>query len=496
MARAKTQAPRSNHATAARAMEAAGRIPPHSLEMERAVLCACLIDPNGLTKVIDILSEKSFYERRHQYIYDAMVSLFRQSSPVDILTVAEVLQRAGQLESAGGEMYLAELSGEISTSAHAEHYARLVQDRAALRELIISSTDWAQRAYELPESPSDLLDSAMSKLYEIYSNRRTGGFEPIKPILDQMHGYLDKIHAQRNEVVTGVGTGFEALDEMTSGFQPGDLVVVAGRPSMGKTAFSLDLARNAASIYKKPVAYFSLEMASMAIAMRLIAAEARINLHRLRSGRLHEREWEELSRATGRLAELPFFIDDSGSLGINELRARARRLKQQHNIGIVFVDYLQLMQPPDAQSREQEVAQISRALKGLARELEVPVVALSQLSRAVETRGGDKIPQLADLRDSGAIEQDADVVMFIHRKKQYRTGADDDEGVPVDNTADIIIRKQRNGPTGNVKLIFNDEYTRFENLTNVSDRAARMAPTRMDVDVAPIEPVDVEEAPF
>jgi len=462
--------------------------------MERAVLCACLIDPNGLTKVVDILGERSFYERRHQLIWDAMLALFQQHSPVDILTVAERLERDGKLEAAGGEFYLAQLSSEIATSAHAEHYARMVQERASLRELILSASDWSERAYELTEA-SKLLDDAMSKLYEIFANRRGGGFEPIQPILTKMHTYLDKLNAQRNQLVTGVGTGFDKLDEMTSGFQPGDLVVVAGRPSMGKTAFSLDLARNASSYYQIPVAYFSLEMASMAIAMRLIASEARINLHQLRSGRLREDEWAELIHATGKLGELKFFIDDTGSLGINELRARARRLKQQYDVGIIFVDYLQLMHPPEAQSREQEVAQISRALKGLARELNVPVVALSQLSRAVETRGGEKIPQLADLRDSGAIEQDADVVMFIHRKKAYQD-SEEEEGEPVDNTARIIIRKQRNGPTGEVKLVFNSEYTRFENLTDISEGTVRVAPERVDVDVTPAEGSKLEDPPF
>ncbi len=465
-----------------RLLEAGGRVPPHSPEMERAVLCACLIDPNGLTKVIDILGEKSFYEHRHQLIYDAMVALFQKSAPVDALTVAEELERNGQLETCGGDVYLAQLSGELATSAHIEHYGRIVQERSSLRALITISTQISEEAFDLPPAV-ELLETAMSKIYEISSDQQTGGFEPIRKPLDEMHKHLDKLHAQKHLVVTGVGTGFDELDEMTSGFQPGDLIVVAGRPSMGKTAFSLDIARNAAMMYQVSVAFFSLEMASMAIAMRLVAAEARISLHRLRSGKLPDKDWSELSLATGRLSELNFFIDDSGSLGINELRARARRLKQQHNIGIIFVDYLQLMRPPDAQSREQEVAQISRALKGLARELRVPVVALSQLSRAVETRGGDKIPQLADLRDSGAIEQDADLVMFIHRKKQYSRGGEDDEGEPVDNIAEIIIRKQRNGPTGTIKLVFNDEYTRFENRADSRYDTSVAAPYRTEVDV-------------
>lgn len=459
--------------------------------MERAVLCSCLIDPNGVTRVIDILGNHSFYDHRHQLIYDAMTSLFRKSSPVDAVTVSEELEREGQLDTIGGDVYLGALTSDVATSAHVEHYARMVQERAVLRDLIIHSGHIAEQAYDLPPA-AELLDDAMTRIFEIYSNRQGGGFEPIKKVVQSAHEFLDKLHLRQSEL-TGVGTGFTELDEMTSGLQPGELVVIAARPSMGKTAFALDIARNAAMRHGIPVAFFSLEMASMAIALRLLAAEARINLHRLRSGRLPESEWSSLSLATGRLSELKFFIDDSGSLGINELRARSRRLKQQHDIGIIFVDYMQLMQPPDAQSREQEVAQISRALKGLARELNVPVVSLSQLSRAVETRGGDKIPQLADLRDSGAIEQDADLVMFIHRKKQYKSGAEDDDGEPVDNSADIIIRKQRNGPTGTVKLVFNDEFTRFDNPTDLRFDPGKYASYKTEVDLGDSIPAD---APF
>ncbi|MBM3325438.1 MAG: replicative DNA helicase [Calditrichaeota bacterium] len=441
----------------------AGRVPPNSPEMERAVLCAALIDPNGMTKVVDVLTERSFYDRRHQVIFAAMLRLFQQAAPIDILTVSEDLRQRNELEVVGGDAYLAQLSGEVATSAHAEHYARIVQDRYALRELIHQSTKFAEEAFEVPDA-AELLDRAMGMLYDIYYRRRSGGFEPLRQVVNQTWEFLDSQHRKRDQKLTGVGTGFERLDELTSGFQNGELIVIAGRPSMGKTAFSLDLARNACWLHQVPVAYFSLEMAAMAICLRMLAAEARIEHHRIRTPyRLNESEWPLVAQTAGRLAEMPFFIDDTGNLGLNELRARARRLKQQHNIGIIFIDYLQLMQPPKADNREQEVAQISRSLKGLARELNIPVVTMSQLSRAVEHRGGDKIPQLADLRDSGAIEQDADVVMFIHRKKQYKSGLEEeDDGEAVDNTAHIIIRKQRNGPTGAVELIFNDVYTRFE----------------------------------
>lgn len=477
-------------AGAPRTADWGGRVPPHALDMERAVLCACLIDPNGITKVIDKLGEKSFYEYRNQLIYNAIVVLFRNSRPVDILTVSEELERTGELEKAGGQQYLVSLSMETATSSHAEAYAAIVQERAALRELILTSNDVAEQAYDLPKA-SELIDSTMSKIFEIQSRGQTGGFSPLRKILDDTHEHLDKLHKNRDTELTGVGTGFDELDAMTGGFQNGDLIIIAARPSMGKTSLALDIARQAALFHKVPVAFFSLEMASMALALRMISSEARINHHELRRGRLPDRDWAQLSLATGRLSDLKFFIDDTGNLGINELRARARRLKQQHDIGIVFVDYLQLMQPPKADSREQEVAQISRALKGLARDLKVPVVALSQLSRAVEQRGGDKIPQLADLRDSGAIEQDADLVMFIHRKKQYRSGMEDDEGEPVDNTANIIIRKQRNGPTGTIDLIFHDQYTRFDNKSSQGYSSATIPAEayHAEVDIG-------EEAPF
>lgn len=473
-----------------RTVDWAGRVPPHALDMERAVLCACLIDPNGITKVIDKLGDKSFYEYRNQLIYNTIVSLFRNSKPVDILTVTEELERIGELEKAGGQQYVVSLSTEMATSSHAEHYAVIVQERASLRELILTSNDVAEQAYNLPKV-SELIDSTMSRIFEIQSRGQTGGFSPLRKILDETHEHLDKLHKNRDTELTGVGTGFDELDAMTGGFQKGDLIIIAARPSMGKTSLALDIARQAALYHGVSIAFFSLEMASMALALRLLSAEARINHHDLRRGRLPDRDWAQLSLATGRLSDIRFFIDDTGNLGINELRARARRLKQQHDIGIVFVDYLQLMQPPKADSREQEVAQISRALKGLARDLNVPVVALSQLSRAVEQRGGDKIPQLADLRDSGAIEQDADLVMFIHRKKQYRSGMEDDDGEPVDNSASIIIRKQRNGPTGTVDLIFNDQYTRFDNKSLGMNANAPIPAEAYHVDV------DVgEEAPF
>ncbi len=455
-----------------------GRVPPNNLEMERALLCSCLINADAFTRIVDLVDDESFYDRRHGLIYSAMARLFSSNSPIDILTVSEDLQASKDLESAGGETYLVGLTGEVATSAHVEHYADVVRERASLRRLITASTKTALEAYDASDA-AELIDEAMQELFDIYGKRQKGGFRPIKPLLNDLHKHLDDLSKRDNKNLTGVGTGFDQLDYMTSGFQPGELVILAARPSMGKTALALDMARHASQRYEQSVAFFSLEMASMAITMRLLAAQSRVDLHRLRSGKIPKAQASKLTRASGKLSDIPFFIDDSGTLGIMEVRARARMLKQQHDIGIIFVDYLQLMKPPKADSREQEVAQISRALKGLARELNIPVVALSQLSRAVESRGGDKRPQLSDLRDSGAIEQDADVVMFIYRAKHYKsketasgdngdsasqsiTDQDDDD----DRISEIIIRKQRNGPTGTVKLVFNEEYASFDDMAD------------------------------
>ena len=426
------------------------------------MLCSALIDPDGFMKVAGKVKvdSSSFYDRRHELIFAAMERLFNRHAPIDILTVSEELTSNKELESVGGDGYLAGLSNEVATSAHIEEYARIVQDRKTLRSLIATSINVATDAYEVPDA-EDLLDRALRELFEIQSLKDSGGFEKINPVLVKALNQLDE-QKKREGKLLGVGTGFDRLDDLTSGFQNGELIVIAGRPSMGKTAFSLDIARNACLKYNVGVGYFSLEMAATAIALRLLAAEARLDLHKLRSNNLPDRDLPKLSNAGSKLSVMPFYIDDTGTLGITELHARARMLKQKNDIGIIFIDYLQLMKPPKADNREQEVAQISRALKGLARELGIPVVAMSQLSRAVEHRGADARPQLSDLRDSGAIEQDADVVMFIHREGQYRSGdKENEEKGKDDGSTQVIIRKQRNGPTGVVDLVFHKEYAHF-----------------------------------
>lgn len=448
-----------------------GRVPPHNVEMERAVLCSALVSPSGFARVVDFIDESSFYDNRHKLIFAAMSRLFTRGAGIDLLTVSDELATTDDAESAGGMPYLAGLSNEVATAAHAEQYAKIVREKYGLRRLIAAATSMAVDAYEAPDA-IELLDQFMPSLFEIYSNRTESGYVTVGASVTSAMEYLDDHHKREGEL-TGIGTGFDELDEYTSGFQKGDLVIIAARPSMGKTAFCLDLARNAAELYNKGVAFFSLEMSSMAIAMRILAAEARVDLHRLRSGRLQDHHWAKLAHASSTLSESNFYIDDTGNLGLMELRARARQLKQQHDIDMIFIDYLQLMKPPKAESRVQEVAQISRGLKGLARELNIPVVALSQLSRAVEQRGGDKRPVLSDLRDSGSIEQDADVVMFIYREAQYQK--DSEEDAEISNIAEILIRKQRNGPTGKIELTFIPELAKFE---NKSDRAAIEASKR------------------
>ncbi|MDP8228168.1 MAG: replicative DNA helicase [Candidatus Electryoneaceae bacterium] len=455
-----------------------GRMPPHNLEMERVVLGACLINPNGFGQVVNVVKADGFYSRRHRLIFKAMERLFASGSPIDFRTVNEELRHSDDLIAAGNSVYLIGLSKEVATAAHVEHYATIIAEQYALRQLIVSTTKVALEAYEKTADAAGLIDEAMQELFNIYATNQRGGFEPIAPILGRLHEHLDKLHKRGDEGLTGVGSGFDSLDNMTSGFQPGDLVILAGRPSMGKTALALDFARAACLQHNTPVGFFSLEMASLAIVMRLVAAVTKVELYKLRSGKVPAKQVANLSKATTTLSQMKFFIDDTGSLGMMELRARARMLKQKHNIGILFIDYLQLMQPPKADSREQEVARISRGLKALARELEIPVVALSQLSRAVESRGGEKKPQLADLRDSGAIEQDADVVMFVWRPAQYKDKEEKFE--ELDQSTSLLIRKQRNGPTGTVNLTFLPEIASF--VEQSDKRSTEMADSHTEQD--------------
>jgi replicative DNA helicase len=446
-----------------------GRIPPQSVELEKAVLGAILLDKEAVPRAIEILDASAFYNPTNQKIMQAVINLFERSEPSDTLAVMEELKRMGKANPAEDPVYLTELTMGVSSAANVEFYAHVVLEKSLARAFITETSKLQTRAYDDAEDTLDLLDDAEAAIFRISERRMKKQFTPIKDALLKSLDVLEKIQASHSNI-TGVPSGFHSLDDKTAGFQNSDLVIVAGRPSQGKTALALSIAKNAALHSEKPVsiALFSLEMSEQQLMVRLLSASARVNAHQLRTGRLSQGDWKDISTATGQLSKAKIFIDDTASLSILELRAKARRLKAEHGIGLVIVDYLQLVQGPrNSESREREVSMISRSLKALAKELDVPVMALSQLNRAVESRAGDKRPVLSDLRESGAIEQDADVVLFVHRPESY--GAieiKDDDGtvMPAEGVAEIIIGKQRNGPTGIIRLSFKKEYAGFENL--------------------------------
>lgn len=450
-----------------------GRVPPQAVEVEMAVLGAMMLEKGALAKAIEILDENTFYKPAHQRIFAAMIALFERSEPVDLITLIEELRRRGELEKVGSELYITELTTKVTSAANMEYHAHIVLEKALMRQLIISSSEMIGRAYNETEDALDLLDEAEQKIFQISEQRMKKSFVSMNTAVHSTMEMLESIHGKHSGV-TGVPAGFPELDNLTGGFQKSDLIIVAGRPSQGKTAFVLSLARNASVIHDVPIGFFSLEMSSQQLVLRLICAEARVDAHSVRTGRLPEDEWRKLSTSVGKLYKAKIFIDDTPALTVLEVRAKARRLKAEHNVGLIVVDYLQLMQgPKNVNSREQEISTISRSLKALAKELDIPVIALSQLNRAVEARN-DKRPMLADLRESGAIEQDADVVMFVHRPEMY--GINEEDGVSTEGQAEIIIGKQRNGPTGSARLAFIKQYARFEKLTRYRESAMLMPP--------------------
>ena len=436
-----------------------GRMPPQAVEVEQAVLGAMMLEQQALSRAFEILDKSCFYHASHGRIFEAMHTLFEQGTAVDQLTLTEELKRRGQLDDVGGVVYLAKLGSEVATAANIDFHARIVFEKALSRKLIEAASEISERAYAADEDIQTLIDKAEQQLFSLSENQIGEGFEPLDKVMGDAFEHIERIHA-KTDTVLGVDTGFANLNDLTSGFQKGDLIILAARPSVGKTALALTLARNAAVDAGVGVAIFSLEMSKMQLAQRLLSAETKVDLHKLRTGRLTEDDWMHLTRNIDRLAQAPIYIDDTPGISVLEARAKARRQLREYGIGMVVIDYLQLMSGHlRTQSREQEISQISRGLKAMAKELDMPVLALSQLSRAVESRT-DRRPQLSDLRESGSLEQDADVVMFIYRPEMY--GLKSPDGESLEGTAEIIVGKQRNGPVDSVPLMWNKESATYE----------------------------------
>lgn len=440
------------------------KLPPHSVEAEQSVLGGVLLDATAWDKIADLIGEQDFYRKEHRLIYHHIARLSEHAKPVDVITVAELLESNAKLEEAGGLAYLSSLAQNVPSAANIRRYAEIVRERAIMRKLAEVGSEISTSAFNPGGRDADqLLDEAESKVFEIAEAGERGrqGFMPIPPLLTKVVERIETLYSRDNQNdVTGIATGFTDLDRDTAGLQPGDLVIVAGRPSMGKTAFAINIAEHVALEVNKPVAIFSMEMGGTQLAMRMIGSVGRLNQHNLRTGRLQDEDWSRMTHALGRLNDAPIFIDETAGLNALELRSRARRLHRQNDgLGLIVVDYLQLMSAPSSKASENratEISEISRSLKALAKELHVPVMALSQLNRSLEQRP-NKRPVMSDLRESGAIEQDADLILFIYRDEVYNPDTNDK------GKAEIIIGKQRNGPIGKIELTFRGEYTRFEN---------------------------------
>jgi replicative DNA helicase len=446
-----------------------GKVQPQAIPLEEAVLGALMLDRDALPSVMDTISPESFYVDANKTIFRAILKLFANTRPVDLLTVTDELRTMGELESIGGPQYLVQLTNKVASAANIEYHARIVAQKHIQRELIRISTSTIKEAYEDTTDVFELLDKAEQDLFGVTQDNLRRGAQSMQALSGNLFKQIEELYKNKdvNQGLTGVSTGFSKLDAITSGWQPSDLVIVAARPGMGKTSFVLALARNAAVLQQKPVAFFSLEMSSLQLANRFLSLEAEIEGRKLRNGSLTEEEWDRLTFHLERMSAAPVFIDDTPAINIFELRAKCRRLKSQHDIQLIILDYLQLMNGADdgkrSGNREQEISNISRSLKALAKELNVPVIALSQLSRAVETRGGDKRPQLSDLRESGAIEQDADLVSFIYRPEYYKIQFDENDN-PTKGLAEIIIAKHRNGALDTVQLKFTEQFAKFSEM--------------------------------
>ena len=444
-----------------------GKLPPQAVDLEEVVLGAMMIDKKGVDEVIDILQPEAFYKESHQLIFNAIISLFEKQEPIDIKTVSFQLKKDGNLNSVGGDYYLIELSQKVSSSAHIEFHSRIILQKFIQRKLISISNDIIEDSYDETSDVFDLLDKAESKIYDISQRNLKKNTQSAEDLVLAAKKKIEEI--SKKEGLSGIASGFGEIDRLTSGWQPSDLIIVAARPGMGKTAFTLSMARNITVENNIPVAFFSLEMSAIQLITRLISSETGLNSEKLRTGKLEKFEWELLNVKVTNLENAPLYIDDTPSLSIFELRAKARRLSSQYGIKLIVVDYLQLMTLGSSQksgNREQEISTISRNLKALAKELDIPIIALSQLSRAVELRGGTKRPILSDLRESGAIEQDADIVSFLYRPEYYKIDEwDDEERSPALGQAEFIVAKHRNGGLSSIKLKFINSLGKFENLS-------------------------------
>lgn len=432
------------------------RLPPHNIDAEQAVLGAVLLQPDVLVSVNEIIRAEDFYRQAHQKLYRVMNGLVEKGEPVDLVTLTSELQDQQLIEEIGGIAYLTELSGAVPTAANVEYYAKIVEQKSLARKLIYTATEIAHSGYQSGENVRDVVDEAERKILAISQKGMRGGFTPIQSVLMESFEQIEALHYNKSGL-RGIPTGFVDLDKMTSGLNKSDLIIVAARPAMGKTAFALNLAQNVALRTRETVAIFNLEMSASQMVMRMIAAEGNIDAQAFRTGNLNEEDWEKLTMAISSLSEAPIYIDDTPGVTVHDIRAKLRRLKAEHGLGLVMIDYLQLINGHSGDSRQQEISEISRSLKLMARELECPVIALSQLSRAVEQRQ-DKRPMLSDLRESGSIEQDADIVAFLYRDDYYN------EDSEKKNIAEVIIGKQRNGPVGKVELLFLKNYNKFLSL--------------------------------
>ena len=436
------------------------RIPPHSMEAEQSVLGSMLLDKEAVAAAVEQLKGEDFYSDAHKEIFSGIINLFDRGEPVDLVTVTDELRQRGTLEGVGGVTYISDLSMAVPSTANIQYYIRIVKEKSLLRKLIQAANEILQESYEAQEEIENIIDHAEKRIFDISQNRTSRDFEPIRTILLEAYSKIEELSKNKGKVI-GVPTGFRDFDQKTSGLHPSDFILVAARPSMGKTTFVLNIAQYAAVQARIPVAIFSLEMSKDQLAQRMLSAESNVELQKIRTGELDENDWIKLVQAAGPLSQAPIFIDDTPGISAMEIRSKARRLKLEHGLGLIVIDYLQLMSGRGrAENRQQEVSEISRSLKALARELNVPVITLSQLSRAPEARQ-DHRPMLSDLRESGAIEQDADLVCFIYRDEYYNPDTEKK------NIAEVIIAKQRNGPTGTVELVFLGQYTKFVNYEKI-----------------------------